>query len=184
MKKWYILGVNLAIVLLFAAWTYAPVSPKETNEEIEWLSIEEALKRNKKEPRKIFIDVYTDWCGWCKKMDKNTFQHPQISKELAKNYYAVKFNAEQKENIEFAGQTFKFVAQGKRGYHEFAIALTNNKLSYPTVVFLDEKLQMIQPIPGYQEAKNFHPILEYFASNQYKTTAWQDFMKSYKSPIN
>lgn len=185
MKKWYLIGLASLALLVFTAWTYAPISPEEVQETkgIEWLSFEEAMKRNEKEPRKIFIDVYTDWCGWCKKMDKNTFQHPEISKYLQSNYYAVKFDAEQKEDIVFKGTTFKFIPNGRRGYHQFAAALMSNKMSYPTVVFLDENLGMIQPIPGYQEAQNFLPILEYFATNEYKKMSWNDFMKTYESPI-
>lgn len=152
-------------------------------QEVEWLSFEEAVERSKEEPRKLLVDIYTDWCGWCKKMDKEVYANKELVAYINENYYPVKFNAEQKESIEFDGHTFKFVAQGRRGVHELAAALTNNKLSYPTTVFMDEELRIIQPIPGYMNAKSMDPILKYFGGDIFKDTKWEDFQKSYTSSL-
>ena len=85
---------------------------------VKWYTIQQAIELNRKEPKKLVIDVYTDWCVWCKVMDKNTFGNTIIAEYLNQKYYPVKFNAEQKENITIGNNTYKFVAQGKRGYHE------------------------------------------------------------------
>ena len=140
------------------------------------------LLNNKKENKKLFIDVYTQWCGWCKKMDKTTFRNPIIIDYINQNYLPVKFDAEQKIPIEFLGKEYNFVKKGRRGYHELAAALLQNKLSYPTVVFLDENANMIQPLPGYRAAADFHPILEYIGKGHYKNTEWTAYQKSYQAP--
>ncbi|MFH6985447.1 thioredoxin family protein [Marinoscillum luteum] len=152
-------------------------------QEIEWLSFEEAVAKSKEEPRKLLIDIYTDWCGWCKKMDRDAYANTHVAEYISKNFYAVKFNAEQTESIEFDGHTFKFIPQGKRGVHELAAALTNNKLSYPTTVFMDENLRIIQPIPGYMNAKSLDPILKYIGGDKFKNTKWEDFQKNYQSSL-
>ncbi len=161
-----------------------PIRFIQETAEVEWMSFEEAIERSKTEKRKIFVDVYTDWCGWCKVMDKKTFSEPAIAMYLNEKYYAVKFDAEQTEDVEFRDHTFKFISQGKRGYHELAAALLQNKLSYPTVVFLDEEFNLIQPLPGYREPKEFHPILQFFGSDQYKSMKWDKFQEIYESPYN
>ena len=102
--------------------------------EINWMSWEQAIEMNKKAPKKIFIDMYTDWCGWCKKMDKSTFIEENVVKVMNDNFYAVKFDAEQKEEIVYKGQAFKYVPSGRKGYHELAAAFLNGKLSYPSFV--------------------------------------------------
>lgn len=152
-------------------------------EEVQWMSFEEAIEKNKTEPRKIFIDVYTDWCGWCKVMDKKTFSNPLIAEYLNEKYYAVKLNAEQREEIVFNGTTFKYVPQGKRGYHELAAAILNGQMSFPTVVFMDEQARILQPIPGYQKVEQFDQIIKFFGENSYKDQSWDDFRKSYSSPF-
>ena len=149
---------------------------------MRWITFEQAVEKSKTEKRKIFIDVYTDWCGWCKVMDKNTFHEPKVAKLLNEKFYAVKFNAEQREEILFRGTTFKFVPNGNSGYHQLAASLLNNQLSYPTVVFLDEEFNMIQPLPGYRQASEFHMIAQYIGEGFYKTVKWEDFQTRYKSP--
>ncbi|MBW8243295.1 DUF255 domain-containing protein [Muricauda oceani] len=146
-------------------------------QDINWISWEEAVELSKTDaqPKKIFVDVYTDWCGWCKKMDKNTFQNPEVSKYMQDNFYMVKMDAEGKDPIEYQGKTFKYVPSGRRGYHELAAALLQGKMSYPTVVFLDEKLNMLSPVPGYQQVEPFMQIAKYFGDNIYKDKDWKSY---------
>ena len=162
----------LLLLLSLAAITNA-------QEKIEWMSMEEAyaLTLTESTPKKIFIDVYTDWCGWCKRMDKATFQNPEVAAYMNAHYYNVKFDAEQKESIEMLGNTFEFVPQGSRGYHELAAALLNGKMSYPTVVFMNHKFEMLSPVPGYQEAPQFLKVATFFGDNIYKSVPWEEYAK-------
>jgi len=189
MKKGFIAVtfISLFLLVVFTSAYQVDDSQQETNSalvEVKWFTFEEALEKSKSEKRKIFIDVYTDWCGWCKVMDKKTFSEVNVASLLNEKYYAVKFNAEQTEDVLFQDHTFKFISQGRRGYHELAAALLQNKLSYPTVVFLDENFNLIQPLPGYRGPKEFYPILKFFAEDSYKTMNWDDFQKIYESPYN
>ena len=162
----------LLLLLSLAAITNA-------QEKIEWMSMEEAyaLTLTESTPKKIFIDVYTDWCGWCKRMDKATFQNPEVAAYMNAHYYNVKFDAEQKESIEMLGNTFEFVPQGSRGYHELAAALLNGKMSYPTVVFMNPKFEMLSPVPGYQVATPFLKVATYFGDDIYLTVPWEKYAK-------
>ncbi|XOV94552.1 MAG: thioredoxin family protein [Bacteroidota bacterium] len=170
---------GILVIVLFFAISYIVDA-----QEIKWYSFEEAVALSKEKPKKLLIDIYTDWCGWCKKMDADAYSNQHLVDYINKNYYAVKFNAEQKEDIEFSDHTFKFLVNGRRGVHELAIALTNNKLSYPTTVFMDEEFRIIQPIAGYMTAKDMAPILAYFGENKYTDTSWSEFQKDYKNPVS
>ena len=75
-------------------------------QEINWLSVEEAVALQKKEPRAIMMDVYTTWCGPCKMLDRNTFKNPDVIEYINANYYAVKFNAEGDETVNFKDKTY------------------------------------------------------------------------------
>ena len=161
------------LLFLFIGFLSMTVSAQEVN----WLSWDEAaaLAQSDKNPKKIFIDVYTDWCGWCKKMDKDTFQNASVAKYMTDNFYMVKMDGEGKEPIEFKGKTYKYVPSGRRGYHELAAALLQGRLSYPTVVFLDENLNMLSPVPGYQKPEPFLNIARYFGDDIYKEKDWKTY---------
>lgn len=148
-------------------------------DKINWMSFEEALKLNETNPKKIFIDVFTDWCGWCTKMDQTTFLDEDVVTYMNENYYAVKFNAEQTKPIVFNGHTFVNPNPNgsRKGTHELAQALLQGKMSYPSYVFMNEKNQLLTIVPGYAEAKAFLPILKYIGTNAFQTVSWEEFSK-------
>jgi len=93
----------------------------------------------------------------------------------------VKLDGEGQENINFKDKDYKFIPQGRKGYHELAATLMNGKLSYPTTVYLDENLNMLQPIPGYMKVEDLEPILIYLGQDYYKNVSWKDFIAQNKS---
>lgn len=166
----------LMIFISCFSTAFAPSPKVEASNEVEWLSIEEVQKRMKKKPKKIVVDVYTDWCGWCKKMDKATFSTPEVSKQLTDKFYAVKFNAEQTENIIFNNKVYGYNSRSKT--HDLAIELLNGRLGYPTVVYLNEKLEVIQSVPGYYEKGDYLKILDFISTEAYKKQNLEQFMRS------
>jgi len=177
-------GFSLVAIGLFLLSASPKKEVKATQTEINWVTIEEAVKLNQKEPRKWVVDCYTSWCGWCKRMDKETFTDPLIVKEINKNFYAIKFDAESKKDITIGSKTYKFVPQGSRGHHELAALLMGGKMTYPTSVFMDENMKVIQPLAGYLSKEQMLPILMFFSSNTYKSTEWNDYLKEFDSPYS
>ncbi len=118
---------------------------------MDWLSIEDAAALKDKSDKKYLIDVYTDWCGWCKVMDKKTFTDPEVQAYLKENFHIVKFNAEQKNPIEWEGKSYEWVKTGRKGVNTLAQKLLGGRLGYPTMVYLDENKQLIKSSPGYKD---------------------------------
>lgn len=171
------------LIFLLIALIIFPASLLAQESLIKWISIEEAEKLNKEQPKKIMIDVYTDWCGWCKKMDQETFTNPVIADIINKHYYAVKLDGEGKEAITFNGAAYKFVSQGSRGYHELAAGLLNGKLSYPSIAYLNEDLQLLGAVPGYMTPVRIEPLLNYIAEGKYTSLSLEDYEKSFESKL-
>ncbi|MTI32933.1 thioredoxin family protein, partial [Xanthovirga aplysinae] len=126
---------------------------------IQWISIEEAQERTKNEPRKIFVDAYADWCGWCIVMDKKTFKNSNVAEFVNENYYAVKLNAKSNKEVIFNGVTLT----------EAQLVQAFGVRAYPTIVLINEKFDMVSPAPGYRNPKDFIDLLEKF----------QDYADSY-----
>ena len=159
-----------AVCLLFCAPATA---------QIEWLSWDEAIAANKKEPKKLLVDVYTDWCGWCKQMDRKVFADPVIADYIKENFYAIKFNAEQKATIKYDGHEFKFNPNAsRRGVHDLAIALLDSRMSYPSIVYLDENRDRITISPGFKPADTFINELNFIEGGHYRTKTYQEYLKT------
>ncbi len=175
-----------SIFLLFSILVFGCTaqSQKGGNDLVKWYTFEEAVEMNSKNPKKIFIDVYTDWCSWCKVMDEKTFSHPEIAAYLNEHYYPVKFNAESTAPVKFANKVFENNGQGRRSMHDLAVALLQGKMSFPSVAYLDENNQLLTAVPGYVTPIQMEPILVYFGENHYKAQKWEDFQKSFIGKVS
>mgnify|MGYP006121833893 FL=1 len=181
MKKTLILSTIFFFFISFSFSQEAAVQPQ-----INWLSWFEAIEQHQKDmiayndttipvnqrvpPKKMYIDFYTSWCGWCKKMDKTTFQDPAIISIMNKYYYPVKFNAEMSQPIDFNGHTFVNPNPGKtRSTHQFAASILEYQLSYPSYVVLDENLQRSVIYKGYLQVDDLLGIILFFGKNRNQT---------------
>lgn len=144
---------------------------------LKWHSLNEALELQEKKPKKILINVYTNWCNGCKVMNKATFPNPTIASYLAKNYYAVDFNAESRDTIVFGNQTY--INNGANGtpFHPFILALLKGNMTLPTSVILNEKLELTDAVALFLTPETLDPILHYYGEDAYKTTTWQEYHK-------
>lgn len=182
MKRFTTLLILSVFLMIF--YVKSPVQAQESAK-IKWYSIEEAAKLNKKHQKKFFIDVYTDWCGWCKKMDSGTFTDPVIVEYMNKNFWAVKLDAETQDTIVVNEQTFVSTNPGgKRASHQLAAALLNGKMSYPSFVFLDDEVKLITVLPGFNPPEKLEPVLHYIAEEKYKDTPYDQFLNTFKSSFN
>jgi len=148
---------------------------KAPNDKIQWLSIQDALRKSKSDPKKIFVDVYTSWCGWCKKMDKSTFEDPAVVSYVNVHFYPVKFDAETRDTISYREKTFSYLPDYKS--NELAAVFLNGQMSYPTSVYLDEQSNLIGPVPGFLDANQFLVVVKFFGDDIYKTKKWEDYIR-------
>jgi len=154
-------------------------SPVMTTEKVQWLTVEEAAASLKKEKRPVLVDLYTDWCGWCKVMDKKTYSNKNVTDYVKEKFYAVKFNAEGRKDITWNGKTYTFNPNNKT--HDFAMFLTNGQLQgYPTTVIIPVDGEP-QAIPGYLSPGDFEMIAKYFGEGKYGKESFEEYQKSFKS---
>jgi thioredoxin-related protein len=143
--------------------------------DFKWLSYDEAQKLASKSHKKIFVDVYTDWCGWCKKMDQTTLKNPEIRDYLSKKFYAVKLNAESTKKVTYKGRE---ITEQELATKVFRAT------GYPTTVYLDEEQNVLQPISSFLEVETLDKILHYYGENYYKNTSWETFESIYSKDAN
>jgi thioredoxin-related protein len=171
--------ITISIYLTTNTFAQTPSTAK-----IKWFDFEDAMADGKSKPKKYFLDMYTDWCGWCKKMDASTFVDPVIVEYMNKNFYPIKFNAERKDTVEFKGKKYMNAnPTGSRSSHQLAQQLLQGRMSYPSFVFLNESGEIITTVPGFRKADEFEAILHFIAENAYQTKSWEEFKAGFKGSV-
>lgn len=183
MRLFFFLALSAAVLSFTGCSSSKPAGssvavPAIDTNAIQWMTLDEVQVAMKKEPRKVFMDVYTEWCGWCKVMDKKTFTNRQMIRYVNTKFYAVKLDAERKDSVNFLGKLYGFSPEQRA--NTIAVELLQGKMSYPTTIVMEEYFQNPQPIPGYREASFFEMILKYMGENVYKTQPFEEFQKSFK----
>lgn len=146
---------------------------------IQWRTFAQAAEEVQSQGKKMMVEVSIRSCGWCKVMEKTTLSDPEVVQYVNHYYIPVKLNAEETEPLEFKGRTYRIREQGQRSYHELAIEIMRGRLSFPTIVFLDEQQNVIQPIPGFHEAEPFLMVLRYFGENHYQRIPWDKYNQTF-----
>lgn len=147
---------------------------------VKWLTFEEAFELNKKQPKPFIIDVYTDWCGWCKHMLKTTYSTPDIANYINNWFYPVKFNAETKDTIEYLGTKYFNAGTTAKSTHQLTIKLLGKQLMYPSTIFTNYNTNFTLNSQGYLDSKKIEPLLIYTLENIYKTCAYEDFSANFE----
>lgn len=155
-----------------------PPKSKPPQKQIQWKTLDEVEALMKTAPRKVYIDIYTEWCGWCKVMDRKTFTNPAVVDYMNEHYYAIHLDAETADSLVFKQKKYGRLEGSKT--NELAAEFMNNKLSYPTSVFFDEQFLNPQPVPGYLDVPTMETILTYIAKNKHKSVPFEKYKNEYK----
>jgi thioredoxin-related protein len=165
------------ILFLFIATVSFVPNKHNKKDKIEWLTISELQAAYAREPRPVLVDVYTQWCGWCKAMDKETFSNENVANYINTHYYAVKFDAESKESFTWAGKTFTYDSSYRA--NDFAIYLTGGQLSFPTTVLLADINAQPAPLAGFLKPGEIEPPLRFFGDGVYKSQNYPEFIRNF-----
>jgi len=157
MRQFFLLTILLIGGVSLSAQTATKSTKAMMGAKINWLTLEEAQALNKTTPKKIMVDLYTEWCGPCKRMMQETFTDPQLIKYLNENFYAVKFNAESQAPVNFKGKLYsnpKFnpakSPRQRNAVHEYT--RTTGIRGYPTLIIYNPQVEIIDRIVGMQKA--------------------------------
>ena len=166
---------RLAVFLLSGIFIMcsSAITRTSVKEKIQWLTIAEVNDKMKNEPRPVLIDLYTNWCYWCKVMDKKTYNNNKVIAYINENFYAIKLNAESREPIEWGNKKYIYNARNK--VNDFALYLTNGQLGFPTTVIFPQIEKEPAAVPGFMAPKEMEGILKYFGEGSYKTQNYQEF---------
>jgi len=155
--KTLLFSVLLLLPLTGTVQQSLPDTPPEVPpaSSIQWMTFDQAIDACRRRGRLILIDMYTDWCRWCKEMDRDTFRDPKVAAYINKYYYPVKFNVEKAGPVHFRGKTYQLLDAGSKQIHALAWELLDGKIAYPAFVVLDPYLRTVHVTKGYWKPEPF-----------------------------
>jgi len=163
--------VFVAVVVLLSSF----FAPKKKDLWQDWATIQQLAQKEKKP---LLIDIYTDWCIYCKKMDAKTYKNDSVYSFLKENFYRLKFNAEMKEDFVWNGTTFSYNPRYKT--NEFAYHITKGMLTLPTTVIVPVEGEPFF-IPGELETGEMEALLKYFTAGIYRSQPYEEYIKAFKA---
>lgn len=167
--------LRLILVLLVPILLAAYISPGK--EKVKWISLTQLQAAYAKQPKPVIVDVYTDWCGWCKVMDKETYSNDKVANYINEHFYAVKFNAESKDSAVFGKKKYGF--NPAYNANELAVYLLYGRMGYPSTVLLSALDAQPAPLSGYLKPSELEAPVKYFGEGAYKNKDFPSFMKEF-----
>lgn len=173
-NKIMVLVILLAVIFFFGLKSYFKIDEQKP-EEIEgtkplalnWLSYTEGLALAENENKYVLIYFYTDWCSWCKKMDKEVFSDKEIIETMSQNFVSIRINTEAESKV---------VENGKE-ITERELAKLYQVSGVPAIWFLESDRKRIAPLPGYVAPQQFKIVLNYIGEGWYKSISFEEYLE-------
>ena len=159
-------------IFIFVLFVTSGLIAEDKIKEMKWRKYDTGLTEAKKLKKKILVDVYTDWCKWCKKLDAEVYTEAKVAKYLDQQYIPVKINAESDEKVTYDGKKIT----------EAELAARLGVSGYPTIIFLDTEGKYINKLASFVSADRFLPIMQYIGDDHYKKISWEEYQKKNTPP--
>lgn len=130
-----------------------------------WVTLEDAQRQAADEGKYVLLDVYTEWCGFCRRMNRETYADKSVQDVIDRYFYAVRIDAESQQKVSFQNETYSMEELAQA----FGVA------SFPTTIFISPTGEPVASQPGFIEAGRFHKMLSFVGSKSYQTQTFQQY---------
>lgn len=178
LRLWFDKYMYRSTILFFCLFAVVCSSMKPSSS-VDWLKLDEVNTKLIKQPKPVLIDLYTDWCHWCKVMDKKTYSNQKVIEYIRDHFYASRINAETRETLTWRNKSYTY--NDNYRIHDFALYISAGQAAFPTTVIIPAENAEPIPVAGMLEPKELEPILKYFGDGAFKSMSFAQFQKTFHS---
>ncbi|MES2646138.1 MAG: thioredoxin family protein [Bacteroidota bacterium] len=171
-----VIRIFFLLLILIVSETTVSIAGSDKNSGVNWMTPAEFSAINSENKKPIIVDVYTNWCYYCKVMDKTTWKNDSVAAYLGANYFAVKLNAESKDPYDWNGTSYNYEARYK--VNMLAVKLLGGNMVYPSTVIIPVKGEP-EVLKGAFTAKELEMILKYYGDGVNETKSPEEYMKTF-----
>lgn len=181
-----ILAAGLLSLALYGTIPAQSPAPEATPA-VQWMEFDAALKTASASGKHIMVDVYTDWCGYCKKLDAETYSEEGVRKILADSYVSIKLKGDSSRKLKVSvqpldseGKTLlRFVVTDTASSSEASLSRGALRATgFPTIAFLAPDGRLITTRPGYINAEQFTHIINFIKDDLYEVMSFNEYLQS------
>ncbi|MEX2657605.1 MAG: thioredoxin fold domain-containing protein [Balneolales bacterium] len=133
-----------------------------------WVSIEKAQEKALDDGKYIVLDVYAEWCGFCRRMNLETYADQRVQDALDRYFHPVRINSESERKVTFLNED----------YTQRELAMNFGVNTLPTTIFISPEGEPIAAQPGFIDADIFHRMLSYVGTESYQNVSFQQYTDS------
>ena len=156
-------GIAVPLVALWISVAAAVPDPH-----VAWHGWNDGLSAAVRSGKPVIVDVYTDWCGWCKRMDRDVYARSDVGDYLNHHFVMVRLNAESGERVQYSGRTLT----------ARSLASGFDVTGYPTTIFLKCDGTHLVNVPGYVPAEKFMKLVRYIGDGHMERgESWEEYSR-------
>lgn len=156
--------------------------PDALKHPIHWITLDEALEKQKTEPKKLFIYWSARLNVGSTVMVYNAFENVKIADYMNEHFYCVRLDARTEDTLFWKKTMINRKQEDK--FHDLALEQLNGEMKFPSLLFYDAGQNLLFKQQSYLGPLNFYALANFIGTDSYRKTDLKTYLKTFSGTID